>query len=84
MYYIKVVICDEMDDMMDNLKEIEDCQECFKKSIEKVIKETNIYPLVGDWIVPIKGENGTTLYDIGCIKGRNFNPNEKYIEYEIS
>lgn len=79
---IKVVLCKDMEKAMDNLEEITHCQEVFKKTIENIIEKTGIYPIVSDWVVPLKNLEGDN-YDIGEVCGRNFDPNEMLIEYEI-
>jgi len=70
-----------MEKSMDNLEEITLCQGVFKKTIEGIIKKTGIFPVVGDWVVPLEGKDWG--YDIGEVCGRNFDINKNLIEYEI-
>lgn len=83
MYKIDVIIIGEMATEIDK-SDTEMCCRLFKEAIEKLIRETNVVPIVGDWINPMEYEDENYSFDIGRIAGRNFDPNTETITFEIA
>jgi hypothetical protein len=77
-YNIKVIMNNKMGDSL-TASELSDYEESVIKSIQKIIEETNIFPVKGDWIITIfQLEN-----DCSKILGRFINPNDCSITYEF-
>lgn len=81
MYKITVTLVGDMADQMNTPQETEDYSNLFRHTIELIYRDTEVLPIIGDWIEPLSTEG--LICDMGEVKGRDFFPGSKRINYEI-
>lgn len=80
---IEVIFIGEYEALFDKNEQDKqkDSEYRFKLAITKVIVETGIFPVIGDWIEPLAKPDYSL--DMGKISGRDFYPAKRKIRFEI-
>lgn len=81
---IEVIFIDDYDDLFnkDEQEECKDSEYRFQLAIEKIIEETGVVPIIGDWIEPLAKPDYSL--DSARVAGRDFYPAKKTIRFEIA
>lgn len=80
---INVVFVDGYANLFDSNEQDEkiDSQWRFELAIFKIIEETGVIPIIGDWINPLSKDDYPL--DIGLISYRQFDPAKQIIHFDI-
>lgn len=65
----------------DEQEERKDSEYRFQLAIEKIIEETGVVPIIGDWIEPLAKPDYSL--DNAKVAGRDFYPTKKTIRFEF-
>lgn len=84
LYDIKVITIASMEKELYVIDCILHSQKVFEESIRDIIKNTGVFPIIGDLIKPIGSmEEGSPTLHGRTIYGREFDVNKRLIVYEI-